>query len=96
MVVVELAEGARIVGHMVRCTPEAMRFDLPVRVVFKRLTARVTLPVWRPTDDGYLQTACPSDATQLTSAAEQASPTCPSQPSWTSRTAGAFPGEIRM
>ena len=48
MVVVELAEGARIVGHMVRCTPEEMRFDLPVRVVFKRLTDRVTLPVWEP------------------------------------------------
>jgi uncharacterized OB-fold protein len=48
MVVVELAEGARIVGHMVRCTPEEMRFDMPVRVVFKRLTERVTLPVWRP------------------------------------------------
>ena len=48
MVVVELAEGARIVGHMVDCTPDEMRFDLPVRVVFKRLTDRVTLPVWRP------------------------------------------------
>jgi uncharacterized OB-fold protein len=48
MVVVELDEGARIVGHMVRCTPDAMRFGLPVRVVFKRLTDRVTLPVWEP------------------------------------------------
>ena len=48
MVVVELAEGGRIVGHMVDCTPAEMRFELPVRVVFKRLTDRVTLPVWRP------------------------------------------------
>jgi len=48
LVVVELAEGARIVGHMVRCTPAEMRFGLPVRVVFKRLTERVTLPVWEP------------------------------------------------
>jgi uncharacterized OB-fold protein len=48
MVVVELAEGARIVGHMVGCTPGEMRFGLPVRVVFKRLNDRVTLPVWRP------------------------------------------------
>ena len=48
MVVVELEEGARIVGYMVDCTPEEMRFGLPVRVVFKRLTDRVTLPVWRP------------------------------------------------
>ncbi len=48
MVVVELEEGCRLVGHMVDCAPDAMRFDLPVRVVFKRLTDRVTLPVWRP------------------------------------------------
>jgi hypothetical protein len=48
MVVVQLPEGPRIVGHMVRCTPEEMRFGMPVRVVFKRLTDRVTLPVWEP------------------------------------------------
>jgi hypothetical protein len=48
MVVVQLAEGTRIVGHMVRCTPDEMRFGMPVRVVFKRLTDRVTLPVWEP------------------------------------------------
>lgn len=48
MVVVQLAEGPRIVGHMVQCTPEEMRFGMPVRVVFKRLTDRVTLPVWEP------------------------------------------------
>jgi uncharacterized OB-fold protein len=48
MVVVALAEGPRIVGHMVRCTPAEMRFGMPVRVVFKRLTERVTLPVWEP------------------------------------------------
>jgi hypothetical protein len=48
MVVVQLAEGARIVGYMVGVKPEDMRFGMPVRVVFKRLTERVTLPVWRP------------------------------------------------
>jgi uncharacterized OB-fold protein len=46
MVVVELAEGPRIVGHMVGAKPEDMCFGLPVRVVFKRLNERVTLPVW--------------------------------------------------
>lgn len=51
MVVVELAEGPRIVGHMVRTTPEAMRIGLPVRVCFKRLTDQVTLPVWEPDPD---------------------------------------------
>jgi uncharacterized OB-fold protein len=46
MVVVELAEGPRIVGHMVDTTPEQMRFGLPIRVVFKKLNEDVTLPVW--------------------------------------------------
>jgi hypothetical protein len=33
---------------MVGCAPDAMRFEMPVRVVFKRLNDRVTLPVWAP------------------------------------------------
>jgi hypothetical protein len=48
MVVVQLAEGPRIVGHMVGCRPDEMAFGMKVRVVFKRLTDRVTLPVWEP------------------------------------------------
>jgi len=48
MVVVELAEGARIVGYMVDTSPDAMRFGMPVEVVFEPLTDRATLPVWRP------------------------------------------------
>jgi uncharacterized OB-fold protein len=48
MVVVETDEGPRLVGYMVGVRPEAMRFGLRVRVVFKRLTERVTLPVWEP------------------------------------------------
>jgi uncharacterized OB-fold protein len=48
MVVVQLEEGARIVGHMVGCTPEEMRIGLPVRVRFKRLTDTIALPVWEP------------------------------------------------
>lgn len=48
MVVVQLEEGVRIVGHMVHCTPEEMRFDMPVRVFYRTLTEQVTLPVWEP------------------------------------------------
>jgi uncharacterized OB-fold protein len=48
MVVVQLDEGPRLVGHMVHCAPDAMRFGMRVRVVFKRLTDAVTLPVWEP------------------------------------------------
>ena len=47
MVVVQLAEGGRMVGHMVECTPAEMAIGAKVRVAFKRLTDRVTLPVWR-------------------------------------------------
>lgn len=48
LVLVQLDEGPRLVGYMVNATPEVMRFGLPVRVVFKRLTDDVTLPVWEP------------------------------------------------
>jgi uncharacterized OB-fold protein len=46
MVVVETDEGPRLVGYMVGVRPDAMQFGMRVRVVFKRLTERVTLPVW--------------------------------------------------
>ena len=48
MVLVEVAEGPRLVGYMVHVKPEEMRFGMPVRVVFERLNERVTLPVWEP------------------------------------------------
>ena len=48
MVLVQVEEGPRLVGYMVDAEPETMRFGMPVRVVFERLTERVTLPVWCP------------------------------------------------
>ena len=48
MVLVELDEGPRLVGYMVHATPAEMAIGMRVRVVFKRLTDRVTLPVWEP------------------------------------------------
>lgn len=48
MVVVQLDEGPRIVGYMIDCTPEQMRFGMRVEVAFEDLTERVSLPVWRP------------------------------------------------
>ena len=47
MVLVQLEEGPRLVGYIVNCAPEQMRFGMPVRVVFKKLTDDVTLPVWQ-------------------------------------------------
>jgi hypothetical protein len=48
LVVVQLDEGPRLVGYMVHCTPDEIAFGMRVRVVFERLTDRVTLPVWEP------------------------------------------------
>jgi len=48
MVLVQLDEGVRLVGYMVNCRPEDMSFGMRVRIVFKPLTAAVTLPVWEP------------------------------------------------
>jgi len=48
MVLVQLEEGPRLVGHMVNCRPDRMAFGMQLRVVFKRLTDLVTLPVWEP------------------------------------------------
>jgi len=52
MVLVEVEEGPRLVGYMVNARPEDMRFGMPLRVVFKRLTERVTLPVGEPAPPG--------------------------------------------
>jgi uncharacterized protein len=49
---VELEEGPRLVGYLVGCRPGTVRFGLPVRVRFKVLNERVTLPVWEPIADG--------------------------------------------
>jgi uncharacterized OB-fold protein len=51
LVLVEVEEGPRLVGYMVDCAPQRMSFGMPVRVVFKRLTDRVTLPLWEPAED---------------------------------------------
>lgn len=48
MAVVQTDEGARLVGYLVDCTPEQVRFGMRVRVVFKRLTDEIALPVWEP------------------------------------------------
>lgn len=48
LVIVQLDEGARLVGYMINCRPEEMAFGMRVRVAFRRLTERVTLPVWEP------------------------------------------------
>jgi uncharacterized OB-fold protein len=46
--VVELAEGPRLVGHVLDCPIERVASGMEVEVVFEEITERVTLPQWRP------------------------------------------------
>jgi uncharacterized OB-fold protein len=48
LILVEVEEGPRLVGYLVNGRPEDVRFEMPVRVVFRQLTERVALPVWEP------------------------------------------------
>ena len=44
VVVVKLAEGAKMVSNLVGVSPQDIRIGMPVRVVFERITDEVTLP----------------------------------------------------
>lgn len=48
--VVELAEGPRLMTNIVECpqTPEALALDMPLEVVFERVSDSITLPKFRP------------------------------------------------
>ena len=48
--VVELEEGPRLMTNIIGCpqTPEALRLDMPVEVVFTAVSAAITLPQFRP------------------------------------------------
>ena len=46
---VELAEGVRIPSNIVKCTPEDISAGMPVKVVFRPVTADITLPLFEPT-----------------------------------------------
>jgi hypothetical protein len=48
--VVKLAEGPRMMTNIVECaqTPEALRLDMPLEVVFEKQNDAITLPLFRP------------------------------------------------
>jgi len=52
--VVELAEGPRLMTHVVGVpqTPEALRLDMPLAVDFEHVSEGIALPVFRPAGDG--------------------------------------------
>jgi uncharacterized OB-fold protein len=49
--VVALPEGPRLMTNIVNCpqTPEALRLDMPLRVLFQRQSEAITLPLFEPT-----------------------------------------------
>jgi len=47
-VIIELAEGVRMVSRVLDLDPEQLRVGLPVAVVFDDVTPEVTLPKFRP------------------------------------------------
>ena len=51
--VVELAEGPRLMTNLVDvpATPEALRLDMPLEVVFERVSEEIALPLFRPAGD---------------------------------------------
>src|ERR1041384_3706638 len=48
--VVELEEGPRMMTNIIECpqTPEALQLDMPLQVVFTKLTEEIHLPQFRP------------------------------------------------
>ena len=52
--VVALEEGPRLMSNIIDClqTPEALQLDMPLEVVFTRLSDDIFLPQFRPTQTG--------------------------------------------
>ena len=48
VLVVELEEGVRMVAGLADASPAELRLDLPVEVVFERITPEAALPNFRP------------------------------------------------
>ena len=50
LAMVELEEGPRLLTNLVNATPDpkALRCDMPVEVVFEKLTDEITLPMFQP------------------------------------------------
>ncbi len=48
LAIVELDDGVRMMSNIVGCKPDAVRIDMPVRVVFEQLTPEIALPQFTP------------------------------------------------
>jgi uncharacterized OB-fold protein len=45
---IDLEEGARMMGNVTDCDPDTVRIGMPVEVWFEHLGDEVALPQWRP------------------------------------------------
>ena len=50
VVVIKLAEGAKMISNLVGVVPHAIKIGMPVRVVFEDVTDEVTLPKFVPAE----------------------------------------------
>jgi len=48
VVVVELEEGWHMLSNLVDCAPDAVEIGMPLEVVFRPMSAEITLPFFRP------------------------------------------------
>lgn len=46
--IVRLDEGVQMMTNIVGCDPEEVRSEMPVEVVFEKVTEKITLPKFRP------------------------------------------------
>ena len=46
-VVIEMAEGVRLVSEMLDCSPDALEIGMPVELVFDHVTPQITLPKFK-------------------------------------------------
>jgi uncharacterized OB-fold protein len=49
---IDLAEGLRIISNVVGCSNNDLQIGMPLEVIFEDITDEVTLPKFRPADQG--------------------------------------------
>ena len=59
--IVELDEGVRLLSNIVGCPPEQVRCELPVEVVFERVTDDTTLFKFQPRPRSHIEGASPKE-----------------------------------
>ena len=49
--IVELDEGPHILTNIIGCSPDSLRCDMPMEVVWEKVTDEITLPKFRPASE---------------------------------------------